>query len=123
MWILLVAGQWRAGATISIQADSSSGRTANIPSHSSERCPSLRRLRLADCGCLAESALCSLAGHDALETLDLSCSTHVLTGASLAALQELGGASAEHGSCHFVCIPYRICMATVIYGLHASSML
>ncbi len=80
-----------AGRTIFIQADASSSRAVNAPSHSSERRCSLRRLRLADCECLAESALCSLIGHAELETLDLSRSTQALTGASVAALQHLGG--------------------------------
>ncbi len=85
-----------AGRVISIQADCSRNRAANVPSHSSEWRCSLRRLRLADCEGLAESALCSLIGHAELETLDLSRSTQALTGASVAALQQLQGNPAEH---------------------------
>ena len=89
-----MAGQQMAGRTISIQADSSSSMAASTPSYSSEWRCSLRRLRLADCEYLAESALGSLIGHAELETLDLSRTTQVLTGASVAALQQLGGKAA-----------------------------
>ena len=84
-----------AGRVICIQADSSRNRAVAVPSHSSEWRCSLRRLRLADCEGLAESALCSLTGHDELETLDLSRSTQALTGATVAALQQLKGESAQ----------------------------
>lgn len=79
------------GGAISIQANSSSSKAVGRPSHSSEWRCSLRRLRLADCDYLAESALGSLIGHAEMETLDLSRTTHVLTGASVAALLHLGG--------------------------------
>lgn len=52
---------------------------------------SLRRLLLADCLCLAASALCSLSGHAELETLDLSRSVQALSSASIAALQKMNG--------------------------------
>ena len=88
------------GVAISIQANSSSSKAVGSPSHSSEWRCSLRRLRLADCDYLAESALGSLIGHAEMETLDLSRTTHVLTGASVAALLHLGGEATvcQHGA-------------------------
>ena len=60
----------------------------------------LRRLLLADCACLAGSALCSLSGHAELETLDLSRSIQALSNASIAALQQINGDSGS--TCHAV---------------------
>ena len=82
------------GRVICIQADCSSGVVAaNIKAYSKAACSALKRLRLADCECLAESALCSLIGQAALETLDLSRSTQALTDSAVAALQKLAGES------------------------------
>ena len=52
---------------------------------------SLRRLLLADCACLAGSALCSLSGHAELESLDLSRSIQALSDVSITALQQING--------------------------------
>ena len=82
------------GRVICIQADCSSGAVAaNVKAHSKAACSILKRLRLADCECLAESALCSLIGQAELETVDLSRSTHALADSAVAALQKLAGES------------------------------
>jgi len=84
------------GKVICIQADCSSGAVAaaaNVKVNSKAACSVLKRLRLADCKCLAESALCSLIGQAELETLDLSRSTQALTDSAVAALQKIAGES------------------------------
>ena len=93
MLVWLIAGSQVSGRIIFLQADASS-RAVSTPSHSSGPRSLLRQLRLADCDHLAESALCSLIGQAELEALDLSRSTHALTGPSVASLQQLKGVSA-----------------------------
>ena len=91
----LTSAGHHSGATVfTIQADCSSRNytEAGAVRHIREAPRfSLKRLLLRDCPALAESALCSLAGHAELETLDLSRSPQALLDAFACALEKLKG--------------------------------